>query len=157
MNQHNLEYALNAIFEKYHSPAVRYKHLAFSSNDFSQLDLLQTTLKNQFPHYDVWDEFESINTMPECGISRADFLKQLFSHNKELLLFSPESWLRFWSLLDQQTFWSQLAIRHGNKNIVLVFAKNTEFSKQNHHSFSPVEMPNTAFTLWTSSKNRLDN
>lgn len=144
---------LNDIFYHYHTPTIRYKHLAFSSKDLSVLNELQQTLRMVLPDYDVWDGFRPCDIAPEQSCSRFDFLKQTFSHQKPLLIFYPDGWLRHWSLQDQQTFWAQLSIQCGNQNIVVLSNENPEFAKQNNRYFLPHPLPNTEITLWVSSKN----
>lgn len=155
MTDVNHESVLRKVFTQYQAPSVRYKHLGFSSKDISVVASLQTSIKKVLPEYDIWDGLYPNENAPERGCSSFDFLTALFHHEKELLILNPDSWLLHWSILEQQPFWAQLSINHGSKNIVVVFNENYEFTKQNNHYFSPIEIPNTKCTLWISSKNSL--
>jgi hypothetical protein len=155
MNDMDNESVLCEIFAQYQAQRVRYKHIGFSSKDISALVSLQTSIKKVLPEYDIWDGLYPNENGPEQGWSSFDFLSKIFHHEKELLILNPDSWLLHWSLLEQQSFWAQLSINHGSKNIVVVFNENYEFTKQNNHYFSPIEIPNTKCTLWISSKNSL--
>jgi hypothetical protein len=146
---------LHDIFAHYHAPNVRYKHLAFSSKNFSTLKTLQQTLQETLPDYEIWDDMQSESSMPTQGCSRFDFLQQTFHHTKPLLIFYPDAWLRYWSLQDQQAFWAQLSTQYGGKNIVVLFEETHDFTKQNNHYFLPNKLPNTEITLWISTKNIL--
>lgn len=150
-----VEHAIKNCLAEFHAPNMRYKHLGFSSKDFSVLATVEESLKTLLPDYEIWDGLRPNENAPEQGCSRFDFLTNVFNYENELLIFQPDSWLLHWSLSDQQAFWAQLAIQHGSQNIVVVFNENHAFTKQNNHYFSPLEIPNTPLTLWVSSKNTL--
>ena len=155
MTDINNESVLREIFSQYQAPSMRYKHLGFSSKDMPALVSLQTSIKKVLPEYEIWDGLHPSEIAPERGCSSFHFLSKLFHQEKELLILNPDSWLLHWSLLDQQSLWAQLSINHGSKNVIVVFNENHEFTKQNNHYFSPIEISNTKCTLWISSKNSL--
>jgi hypothetical protein len=149
----SLEIQLKNIFAQYHAPKERYRHVAFSSKDESELNELATTLPNVLPNYTVWDGNQPTENAPPAECSRFDFIQQTFNSDLTgLIILHPDYWTRYWSHLDKQAFWAALSTRHGGHNVVVVLADNHEFHAQNNHYLVPHELPNAAMTLWVSTK-----
>jgi len=147
------EAPLRAIFSRYYAPNVRYRHLAFSSKELPVLDELATVIKKILPDYALWDGNQLTNQVPSLQCSRFDFIQQAFDAPKTgLIIVRPDNWLRHWSLLDQQAFWSALSARHGGHPVVVIFAGGNDFAQQNNHYFASHALQGTAITLWTSTK-----
>lgn len=150
-----IETQLREIFANYHAPQKRYRHLAFSSQDAAIVEKLATAIQTCLPNYAVWDGFQPRDNAPASQCSRLNFIEQVFNQPHGLIILHPDEWLRHWSIQDQQAFWSALSTRHGGHNIVVVFSQAYDFANQNNHYFIPLELQNTAMTLWISSKTPL--
>jgi hypothetical protein len=147
------EHDLKNCLADYHARNMRYRHLAFSSKDVSELENTKLVLKNILSDYTVWDGFYPDEKSPPANCSRSDFIRQTFnSHTQDLIIYQPDYWMRHWSIQDKQAFWSALSTRHGGHNVVVVFAENHEFHSQNNHYLLPHALPNTTLNYWVSSK-----
>jgi hypothetical protein len=150
------ETPLRDIFTQYYAPNVRYRHLAFSSKELPVLDELAIAIKKILPDYTVWDGNNPTPLAPEAHCSRFDFIQQAFDIQRMgLIIVRPDQWLRHWSLLDKQAFWSALSTRHRGHPVVVIFSGGNDFAKQNNHYFIPHALQGTAVTLWTSTKTQL--
>lgn len=152
-----LEQQLAELFARYHAPCLRYRHTAFSSKDLVLLDELIDALKKVLGNYTVWHGYETEpNNAPSPRCSRLQFIQQVFaSESAGLIICYPEHWLRHWSLLDKQAFWSALSSRDGGHNVVVVFAENTEFAQLNQRYFTPQPLASTAINFWVSTRTSL--
>jgi hypothetical protein len=157
MDKAFLEQQLLDLFSHYHAAGVRYRHTAFSSKDLVLLDALIDALKTVLADYTVWHGFNpSLNNAPPSFCSRRDFIQQVFTSDLTgLVICYPEYWLRHWSLLDKQAFWSALSSRHGGHNVLVVFAENAEFAQLNQHYFTAQPLASTAINFWFSSRTSL--
>lgn len=148
-----IEMPLRDIFSRYYAPNVRYRHLAFSSKELPVLDELASVIKKILPDYALWDGNQPNSQEPDVLCSRFDFIQQAFNTPKTgLIIVRPDQWLRHWSLLDQQAFWSALSARHGGHPVVVIFTGGNDFAQQNNHYFAPHTLQGTTITLWTSIK-----
>jgi hypothetical protein len=157
MDKTLLEQQLSEIFAHYHAPTTRYRHCAFSSKDPILLDELITALEKQLNDYTVWHGFKpSPENAPLPHCSRLQFIQQVFNGDLNgLIICYPEHWLRYWSALDKQAFWSALSSRHGGHNVIVVFAENAEFSQLNQHYFTAYPLATTAINFWISTRTPL--
>ena len=151
-----LEQQLAELFAHYHAPDKRYCHTAFSSKDLVLLDELITALNNVLGNYTLWHGYQSEpNNAPPPRCSRSQFIQQVFNNDTGLIICYPEQWLRYWSLLDKQAFWSALSSRHGGRNVIVVFAENAEFAQLNQHYFTSQPLAATAINFWVSTRTSL--
>jgi len=152
-----LEQQLTDLFAYYHAPNARYRHTAFSSKDLTLLDELIDALKNVLGYYTVWHGYQTEqNNAPPSLCSRRQFIQQVFTSDLTgLIICYPEQWLRHWSALDKQAFWSALSSRHGGHNVIVVFAENTEFAQLNQHYFTAQPLAATAINFWVSTRTSL--
>jgi hypothetical protein len=99
------EHDLKNCLANYHAVNVRYRHLAFSSKDVSELENIKLVLKNILSDYTVWDGFYPDEKSPPANCSRSDFIRQTFnSHTQGLIIFQPDYWMRHWSILTNKHF-----------------------------------------------------
>jgi len=157
MDQAFLKQQLTTLFAHYHAPDKRYCHTAFSSKDLALLNELITALTNVLSDYTLWHGYQSdANNAPPPRCSRSQFIQQVFNRESTgLIICYPEQWLRHWSALDKQAFWSALSSRHGGGNVIVVFAENAEFAQLNQHYFTPQPLAATAINFWVSTRTSL--
>ena len=142
------ETLLRDIFTQYYAPNVRYRHLAFSSKELPALDQLATAIKKILPEYTVWDGNQQIAQASDTHCSRFDFIQQAFDTQQTgLVIVRPDQWLRHWTMLDKQAFWSALSTRHGGHPVIVIFSNGNDFAQQNNHYFVEHSLQGTSISL----------
>jgi hypothetical protein len=157
MNNLAFDAPLGDLFARYHAPAARYRHCAFSSKDPLLLDELIAALTHRLSDYHVWHGYHAEqHNAPPSRCSRLHFIQQVFTNDAAgLIICHPEHWLRHWSALDKQAFWSALSARHGGRNVIVVLTEHPEFAQLNQHYFTSQPVADTAINFWVSTRTSL--
>ncbi len=143
-----LQTTLQQVINQYHLPdSVRYKNLAFSSKNLSELDDVLQTLRTLLPGYTVWQSPGKPDT-PDVLCSKKILLQQSRVLKEGLILFRPEQWSSHWSLLEKQALWSDFSMAHGQPPVIIVFAESHEFHTINNRYFKSQSLSGLPICFW---------
>jgi len=153
MDLNFLNTTLKDALEQHHSESnLRYCNVGFSSKSLSDLDDITQTLRALLPRYALWQQ-PKMQSTPDLIVSRKHFETKILETPEEgVIIHQPEQWLNQWSLLEKQAFWSAIAMWHGTKKVVLVFAGSDEFQTINHAYFKETPLDGLAIKLWRPAR-----
>ncbi len=149
MDLNYLNRTLKKVLAKYHIPsAIRYRNIAFSSKNLADLDDVAQALRSILPDYWIW-QIPGIKGAPDSLTNRKHFLQAIFqSQHDGVIIQQPEQWTSNWSLLDKQAFWSDISLKHGSTNVVLVFAESHSFHEINSNYFKQLPLDGLNVRIW---------